>query len=347
MKQSNTISIDLAKSVFQVAILNQNGKVLCNKKLQRAQLLPFITKQPASLIVMESCGGSNHWGRRFEALGHTPKLIAAQHVKPFVKTNKNDANDAVAIAEASKRPNMKFVSIKNLEQQDIQSIHRARQRLVDNRTSLVNHARGLLAEYGMVFCVGVNRFRKALAHLVNTSEYTGEMTPYLKELCCEWYEELLIVDKAIKQQDKKIKMIATSSDQAKRLMKIEGIGPVIATAFVATLGTQAKEFKNGREMAAYLGLTPKQHSSGGKARLMGISKRGDSHLRTLLMNGATSVINVVGKKNDPKSQWVNNLLCRMHQNKVKVALANKMVRIAWVILAKGETYKPERASAMV
>jgi len=347
MKQSNTISIDLAKSVFQVAILNHNGKVLSNKKLQRAQLIPFITKQPASLIVMESCGGSNHWGRCFQALGHTPKLIAAQHVKPFVKTNKNDANDAVAIAEASHRPNMKFVAIKNVEQQDIQSIHRARQRLVDNRTGLVNHARGLLAEYGIVCGKGVSRFRKALAHLVNTPEYTGEMTAYLKELCGEWYRELLIVDKTIDKQDKKIKIIAKSSDQANRLMQIEGIGPVTATAFVATLGTQAKAFKNGREMAAYLGLTPKQHSSGGKARLMGISKRGDSHLRTLLMNGATSVINVVGKKNDPKSQWVNNLLCRMHQNKAKVALANKMVRIAWVILAKGETYKPELASARV
>ncbi len=347
MKQSNTISIDLAKSVFQVVILNHNGKVLSNKKIQRAQLIPYITKQPASLIVMESCGGSNHWGRSFQALGHTPKLIAAQHVKPFVKTNKNDANDAVAIAEASRRPNMKFVAIKNLEQQDIQSIHRTRQRLIDSRTNLVNHARGLLAEYGLVYGIGVSRFRKALAHLTNTTEYTGEMTAYLKELCCEWYKELLIVDKAIEKQDKKIKAISMSSDQAKRLMQIEGIGPVTATALVATLGTQAKEFNNGREMAAYLGLTPKQHSSGGKARLTGISQRGDSYLRTLLINGATSVINVVGKKNDPKSQWVNNLLCRMHQNKAKAALANKMVRIAWVILARGETYKPELASAMV
>lgn len=152
----------------------------------------------------------------------------------------------------------------------------------------------------MVFCLGVSRLRKALAHLVNTAEYTGEMTPYLKELCGEWYKELLIADKAIEKQDKKIKMIAMSSDQAKRLMKIEGIGPVTATAFVATLGTQAKKFKNGREMAAYLGLTPKQHSSGGKARLMGLSKRGDSHLRTLLINGATSVINVAGKRMTPR-----------------------------------------------
>jgi transposase len=346
MEKFNTISIDLAKSVFQVAIINHKGKVLSNRKIARKKLMDLIANQPCSLIVMESCGSSNYWGRKFQELGHKVKLISAQHVKPFVKSNKNDANDAIAIYEASQRPKMKFVSIKTLEQQDIQSIHRSRQRLVDTRTGLVNHARGLLAEYGLVFKMGIASLREGLASIINANEsYSDEITHAITSLAQGWYEELIALDQAIDKINRTIKNIARQSEQAKRLMQIEGIGFITATAMVAALGTQSSEFKNGREMAAYLGLTPRQFSSGGKSKLRGISKRGDTYLRTLLVNGATSVINALGTKTDPKSQWVHQLLCRMHKSKARVALANKMARICWVILAKGKTYQPELASA--
>jgi len=348
MKKLNTISIDLAKSVFQVAIINHKGKILSNKKIARKKLMELIVNQPRSFIAMESCGSSNYWGRKFQLLGHEVKLISAQHVKPFVKSNKNDANDAIAIYEASHRPNMKFVSIKTLEQQDIQSIHRSRQRLIDTRTRLVSHARGILAEYGLIFKVGVTNLRNGLASLINdeNESYSDETTEGLLLLVQDWYDELVSLDIAIEKKNLTIKAIARNSEQAKRLMQLEGIGVITATAMVASLGTQATEFKNGREMAAYLGLTPKQFSSGGKSKLSGISKRGDAYLRTLLVNGATSVIQALGTKTDPKSQWIHQLLCRMHKSKARVALANKMARICWVILAKGERYKPELASAI-
>ena len=346
MKKFNTISIDLAKSVFQVAIINRAGKVFSNRQISRKKLQSFISRQGSSRIVMEACGSSNYWGRQFKSAGHEVLLIAGQHVKPFVKRNKNDANDAVAIYEASQRPNMRYVSIKTLEQQDIQSLHRTRQRLIDNRTNLTNHARGILAEYGITFNLGTARLRKGLVSVLSGENSNQDITSMLIEMTQEWYEELLTLDKAIKEKDKKIAQIAKQSEQARRLMQVEGIGPITATAMVATLGQAASDFKNGRQMAAFLGLTPKQYSSGGQVKSGKISKRGDTYLRTLLVNGATSVLNVVGKKHDPKSHWIKQLLGRIHKNKVRIALANKMARIAWVILAKGENYKPELASAV-
>lgn len=346
MKKCNTISIDLAKTVFQVAIINATGKIVSNRKISRNKLLSLISRQVPSRIVMEACGSSNYWGRQFKAAGHEVLLIAGQHVKPFLKSNKNDANDAIAIYEASRRPNMKYVSIKTLEQQDIQSLHRSRQRLIDSRTSLANHARGILSEYGIIFNQGLSRLRKGFVTFLSGENSSNDVTSMLMELTHEWYDELQTLDNAIEEKDKKIKQIARQSEQARRLMQVEGIGPITATAMVATLGQAATDFKNGREMAAFLGLTPRQYSSGGQAKLGKISKRGDTYLRTLLVNGATSVLNVVGKKHDPKSHWINQLLSRMHKNKVRIALANKMARIAWAILAKGENYKPELASSV-
>lgn len=346
MKKFNTISIDLAKSVFQVALINTAGKILSNRQISRKKLQSFISRQGPSRIVMEACGSSNYWGRQFKSAGHEVLLVAGQHVKPFVKRNKNDANDAIAIYEASQRPNMKYVSIKTLEQQDIQTLHRTRQRLIDSRTNLSNHARGILAEYGIIFNQGASNLRKGLVAVLSGENSNQDATSMLIEMTQEWYDELLTLDKIIKEKDKKIVQIAQQSEQARRLMQVEGIGPVTATAMVATLGQASSDFKNGREMAAFLGLTPRQHSSGGQVKLGKISKRGDTYLRTLLVNGATSVLNVVGKKHDPKSHWVSQLLGRMHKNKVRIALANKMARIAWAILAKGEHYKPELASAM-
>jgi len=344
MKKCNTISIDLAKSVFQVAVINGYGKIVSNKEMPRKRIFSFIASQKPSRIVMEACGSSNYWGRLFRELDHEVLLVAAQHVTPFVKGNKNDANDAIAIYEASCRPNMRFVSIKSLEQQDIKSIHNVRQRLVNSRKNLMNHARGLLSEYGIIFNIGVSQLRKGLVSILSGDISSKEITSTLIELTKEWYDELILLDKEITYKDKTIAKLARQSEAASRLMKVEGIGPVIATALVGNFGEKPTEFKNGRDMAAILGLTPNQHSSGGKAKLGAISKRGDKYLRTLLVNGATSVINTLGNKSDPKSQWLKKLLERKPANKVRIALANKMVRIAWVILARGETYKPELAA---
>lgn len=345
MKKCNTISIDLAKNVFQVAIINQAGKVLSNRQLSRKKLPLFINRQGPSRIVMEACSGSNYWGRQFHKAGHEVLLVAGQHVKPFIKRNKNDANDAIAIYEASQRPDMKYVSIKTLDEQDIQSLHRTRQRLIDSRTNLTNHARGILAEYGITFNQGITHLRKGLVAILNGEQTNQEVTSLLMEMVYEWYEELKSLDESIKDKDKKLVQLARQSEQASRLMQIEGIGPVTATALVATFGKTASGFKNGREMAAFLGLTPKQFSSGGKVKLGSISKRGDTYLRTLLVNGATAVINFIHKKSDRKSHWLRQLLTRKHKNKVRIALANKMARIAWVILARGERYRPELACA--
>jgi len=241
---------------------------------------------------------------------------------------------------------MRFVSIKSLEQQDIQSVHRVRQRLVDVRKGLMNHARGILAEYGIIFNKGASKLREGLVSILSGDNSSNEITSSLVELTKEWYDEFIILDKELAHKDKTIISLARQSDTTSRLMKVEGIGPVIATALVGNFGNKASEFKNGRDMAAVLGLTPNQHSSGGKAKLGAITKRGDKYIRTLLVNGATSVLNTLGNKSDPKSQWLRKMLARKPDNKVRIALANKMVRIAWAILAKGEDYKPELACAV-
>jgi len=346
MKKSNTISIDLAKSVFQIAVINPQGKIVSNKPIKRHKLLKWIAQQPLSKIVMEACGSSNYWGRQFQEFEHQVKLIAAQHVKPFVKTNKNDAIDVIAIFEASDRPNMTFVGIKNLQEQDMQSILRVRKGLMDRKVKLMNQARGLLAEYGVIFPTGAARLKAGFMALMSGENQTQDVTSCLIGLVEEWYQELIALESAIDKKDKTIQQMTRQSEVAQRLMKIEGIGPLTAMTMISTVGSQATEFKNGRAMAAFLGLTPKQHSSGGKTKLGRISRHGDKHLRTLLVNGATSVMKVVEKKTDPKSQWVKKLGQRMHKNKAKLALANKMARIAWVILARGETYKPQLASTV-
>ena len=256
MKKCNTISIDLAKSVFQVAIINPQGKILSNKEMSRKRFLSFMANQKTSRIVMEACGSSNYWGRLFNEMGHEVLLVAAQHVKPFVKGNKNDANDAIAIYEASCRPKMRFVSIKSLEQQDIQAIHRVRQRLIDTRKGLMNHARGILAEYGIVFNVGISQLRAGFVSILCGDNSSKKITSTLVELTKEWYDELSILDKEIAHKDKTIVKLARQSDATRRLMKVEGIGPVIATALVGSFGDKPTEFKNGRDMAAVLGLPP-------------------------------------------------------------------------------------------
>ena len=332
------IGIDLAKQVFQLHGVDGQEKVVLRKQLRRAQLLDYFKKQSPCLIGMEACGGAHYWARELQKLGHTVKLMAPQFVKPYVKSNKNDANDAEAICEAVARPTMRFVAIKTIAQQDIQAIHRIRSEQVKQRTAKVNQIRGLLAEYGIVVGRRVEVLRQALPQILEEAE--NGLTADFRGLLDALRHDLVKLDERVDDLDKKIKTLANNNPAAKRLQQIPGIGPIIATALICAMG-DGTQFKRGRDMAAWLGLTPRQHSSGGKDRLLGISKRGDAYLRTLLIHGARSVLKVADKKNDPRSCWVQNLCSRRNKNIAAVALANKNARIAWALLSKATDYLPE------
>ena len=269
-------------------------------------------------------------------MGHCVKLIAAQFVKPYVKSGKNDANDAEAICEAVGRPSMRFVAIKSVDQQVMQSEHRIRSRLVRARTSLGNEIRGLLAEFGIVVSAGIGQLRKALPIIGENREFklTARFIQQLNELA----EELRQIDDRITTHDKRIQAAAKEDHRIKRLMEIEGIGPISASALEAAVGN-AKQFASGRDMAAWLGLVPSQHSSGGKDRLGHITKRGDTYLRTLLIHGARAALNAGVKKEDGRSRWAQALAARRNRNIATVALANKNARIAWAVLSREENYR--------
>lgn len=301
-------------------------------------MLSFFATLPPCLIGMEACGGAHYWARELQKLGHTVKLMAPQFVKPYVKSNKNDANDAEAICEAVGRPTMRFVSVKTIAQQDLQAIHRIRSELVRQRTAKANQIRGLLAEYGIVVGRQVATLRRALPELLENAE--NGLSFDFRALLDDLRQDLIRLDEREEEMSQKIHTLANSIPAAKRLQSIPGIGPISATAIVCAVG-DGKQFKRGRDLAAWLGLTPRQQSSGGKDRLLGISKRGDSYLRTLLIQGAKSVLKVVDKKTDPRSLWLQNLCARKHKNIAAVALANKNARIAWAILSNETSYLPE------
>jgi len=301
-------------------------------------MLSFFAMLPPCLIGMEACGGTHYWARELQKLGHTVKLMAPQFVKPYVKGNKNDANDAEAICEAVGRPTMRFVSVKTIAQQDLQAIHRIRSELVRQRTAKANQIRGLLAEYGIVVGRQVTTLRRALPELLENAE--NGLSFDFRALLDDLRQDLIRLDEREEEMSQKIHTLANSIPAAKRLQSIPGIGPISATAIVCAVG-DGKQFKRGRDLAAWLGLTPRQQSSGGKDRLLGISKRGDSYLRTLLIQGAKSVLKVVDKKTDPRSLWLQNLCARKHKNIAAVALANKNARIAWALLSNETSYLPE------
>lgn len=330
------IGIDLAKQVFQIHGVDRFGKVVERKQLRRAQLLNYFRKLSPCLIGMEACGSSHYWARELEKLGHEVRLMAPQYVKPYVKSGKNDANDAEAICEAVGRPNMRFVAAKTIEQQVVQAEHRIRARLIKSRTALSNEIRGLLAEFGIVLATSLGNLRKAIPLLLEDSE--NGLTGIFRVLLTKLGEELRAIDDTITEYDERIAQAAREDDRIKRLLEIEGIGPVVASALVAAVG-DAKQFSSGRDMAAWLGLTPRQHSSGGKNRLGGISKRGDKYVRTLLIHGARSALNVAKNKEDGRSRWVISVSMRRNKNIATVALANKNARIAWSILSRGESYR--------
>lgn len=332
------MGIDLAKNVFQLHGVDKHEKVVLRKQLKRSQMLEMFANKPPMLIGIEACGGAHYWARELTKLGHTVKTMAPQHVKAYVKSQKNDKRDAEAICEAVSRPTMRFVPIKTEDQQDMQAIHRVRDRLVKSRTALVNEMRGLLAEYGIVISyTGVPATRRGLLEAIENAE--NGLTPKMREILFELNEELNDIESRIQRFLQKIHQHSNHDERVKRVMEIEGLGPISASAIVTAVGN-AKQFRNGRDMAAWIGLVPTQHSSGGKEKLGGISKRGDKFLRTLLIHGARSVIRFSESKTDKRNRWVNELIARRNKNVATVALANKNARIIWSILAREEHYRP-------
>jgi transposase len=334
------VGVDLAKNVFQVHGVDRNGKAVWRRKLTRENWLKVLldTVEPECEIGMESCGGAHHWARKLQAHGFKVKLIAPQFVKPYVKSNKNDANDAEAICEAMSRPNMRFVSVKTIEQQDIQAVHRIRAELSKQRTAKVNQIRGLVAEYGLVAPKQITHLRKALPCWLEDAE--NGLSGQFRRLLNGLWGDLRALDDRMDDLDREIAVMAQNDPVAKRLQQLRGVGPIIATALVAAIGN-GEQFANGRQMSAAFGLTPRQHSSGGKERLLGITKRGDPYLRSLLIHGARAVIHNAKDKNDRLSQWVTRLAARSHANLAATALANKTTRMAWAMLKNGTDYKAD------
>jgi transposase len=331
------VGIDLAKSVFQICAMNRAGRVVKTKRLKRAELMKFIVQLNPCLIGMEACASSNFWAREFIKCGHSVKMISPQYVKPFVKTNKNDFNDAEAIAEAVQRPTMRFVPIKSIEQLNVQALHRVRSRIVAAKVALMNEMRGLLGEYGIIRPTGIAKLRTELPKLIEDAA-DERLTQILRDLVSELYDELLQVEKRLKRFDQKIDAVHRASEISKRLAAIDGVGVLTATAMLAAVG-DAKNFKSGRQMAAWLGLVPRQHSSGSKTHLMGISKRGDTYLRQLVIHGARSAALAVSNKTDRRSEWLKLKMKTRGHNKACIAFANKNVRVMWKLITSGESYE--------
>jgi transposase len=335
MKDIKVLGIDLAKNIFQLHGTDAKGKCVLRKRLGREKLAEFVANIAPCTIGIESCMGAHYWARVFEQMGHIVKIMPPQFVKPYVMSNKNDQNDARGIAEAVTRPTMKFVSVKTIEQQDVLLLHRARELVMKQRTAQANQIRGLLMEYGVVIPQGIYHVKMLLEILEGNKEKLTAMSLVIfKQL----YEQFKNYNDQIAMYDKQLEQIAEQNNLCKEIMKIDGIGPITASAMVATIGN-AKTFKNGREMSAWLGLVPKQHSSGNTIRLSGISKRGDCYVRKLLVHGARSVVNNCEKKSDRRSIWIADKKNRCGYNKASVALANKNARIIWAIMATGECYR--------
>lgn len=330
------IGIDLAKSVFQVCAVNRSGKVVFNRQVRRAKLMALLVQYPDATIAMEACSGSNYWGRELQRRDFTVKLIPPQHVKPFVKGNKTDRNDAFAITEAARRPHLRCVHPRTEAQSDLIQVHRVLDRKIRQRTALINQIRGFLGEYGVVVARGKERLFNALPQLLEDAD--NGLTAPARDLMAQLYREWGESNAAIKQLEQGIKAQARSDDAARQLMQIKGVGIYIATAAVAYAG-DGHGYRSGRHFAANLGLVPREHSSGGKQQLGGISKRGNRYLRRLLIQGAWSVIQHVEGSEDRLSRWARQVMERRGKHKAVVAVANKMARIIWSMLYHRTAYQ--------
>jgi transposase len=333
-----TIGIDLAKNVFQVHGVDERGKTVLRKQLKRKDVMSFFANLQPCLLGMEACGSAHHWARELAKFGHTVRLMAPQFVKPYVKTNKSDRNDAEAICEAVARPNMTFVPVKTAEQQAVLGLHRGRQGFVKARTAQANQIRGLLAEYGIVIAQGIGHIAKRLPEILEDGE--NGLPGMMRQLLRGLVENLKHLDQQVEELERQIKLWHAGNEQSRKLETIAGIGPLTASAYVATVG-DAKSFRNARQVPAWLGMVPRHDGTGGKVKMGSISKRGDVYLRTLLIHGARTVIRHIEHKPEQADSWLRKLITRRHKNIAAVALAAKNARIAWALLAHERSYESD------
>lgn len=336
-----TVGLDLAKAVFQVHGVDEHGKAVVRKQLKRKDVLSYFAQLPPCLIGMEACGGAHHWARKLKELGHEVRLMAPQFVKPYVKTNKSDRNDAEAICEAVSRPNMRFVPVKSPEMQAVLALHRARQAMVKVRTAQANQIRGLVAEFGIVIPKGIGHIGKRVAQILEDAD--NGLPGMMRELLKALNEQLGQFDRQVGELEKKIKLWHLANDRSRKLEQIPGIGPLTASAMSASVA-DASSFKSARHVPAWLGMVPRHEGTGGKATLGRISKRGDAYLRTLLIHGARSVILQAERHPERADPWLRNLLARRNKNVAAVALAARNARVGWALLTHDRNYQADYVS---
>lgn len=334
-----SLGIDLAKNSFSVHGVDQHGKTVFRKNLSRAKLLPFLAQQPPSLIGMEACSGAHYWGRELIKLGHRVGIMASRFVAPYRKGGKNDGNDAEAICEAVARPGMRFVPVKSVEQQAVLCLHRIRQGLIKERTALINQLRGLLSEFGLIMPTGRYPAQHYLPQILEDSE--NGLPMLVRRLLHDLYQRLQGMNEQILAYDRELEHLAKASLASQQLMSVPGVGAITATALLASVG-DPHQFRNGRQFAAWLGLTPRQHTTGGKIKLGRITKKGDVYLRTLLIHGTRAVLASLKDKADRLSAWIRALIERRGYKRAAVALAAKNARILWALMVKHESYQLKR-----
>ncbi len=334
------IGIDLAKNVFQVAALNRGGKPIMNRSVRRAKLLDVVRRFEPTILAMEACGSSNYWGRVFQEMGHQVRLVPPQHVKPFVRINKTDAGDALAICEAAQRPKIKFVAIKSIFQQDLRLLNRQRVRLVRLRTATANQIRGFAREYGVFFPTGYRNLLTDLPLALEDGE--NELSIIARRTLWELYQELHQLSDKIQSLKAQLLDLSRPLETFQRLQEVPGFGPLVSAAYISAVA-DGQQFRNGRQSAAWLGLVPRLSGSGGRTQTLSITKNGDRELRAMLVHGARAVVRWADRRDDPMGKWIQQLKARRGTNKAVVALANKMARIAWVIVARGERFNMNKA----
>lgn len=332
-----TLGVDLGKNICSVAGLDGTGAVVMRRRVRRYRLPAFLAEIPPCVVAMEACGGAHHVARHCKNVGHETRLMSPLYVRPYVKLHKNDDRDAEAIAEAATRPTMSFVTVKTADQLDLQALHRARERLIQNRTRLINQARAFLMERGIHIAQGRHVFQRALRSFLDVG--AEDVSPRIHALIADMATELEELNRRVAAFDAEIRKLAQGDPAMKRLSEIPGIGPMIASALVAAVG-DGRSFARGRDLSAWLGLVPRQVSTGGKSKLIGISKHGNSYLRKLLIHGARTVLHLLKDRTSPLARWVDQLKERCHGNVAVVAMANKLARIAWAVLTKGERFRP-------
>ncbi len=336
-----TIGLDIAKSVFHLVGAEARGKQVLKKQLRRKQVLAYFGNLSPCVIGIEACGGAQYWARELRGLGHEARLINPKYVKRFLRGNKNDYNDAAALCEAVAHPETRLVAVRTPEQQDVQALHRVRRGAQEERKRYVNRARGLLGEYGIVMPQGIGAFRRRVPELLEDAE--NGLSELFRELLAQLYEQVRALDEQLAGYEKRVAQLARTDEACRRLDEVPGFGAVISTAMVASVG-DGRAYRNGRHLSASLGVVPRQHGTGGRVRLLGISKRGDKYLRALVIHGARSVVHHAEDKDDALSRWINRIRSESGTNVAAVALANKLIRIAWVILRRGERYRPALAA---